>query len=175
MSNYTEFVTSSGEKLLVKRVPRNILSRFAQRLPAAPRPPKVKIVNSDGVEIESENREDAAWQASVEAANADRNIKLAMFAVHMGVRLPKERREQITEDVTELRERARTAGVDVHPDDETAYIWEFCLEDPADLSKLTALMYASNHPTQEAVAAHVDTFPGDVPGATAEPDPNAGG
>lgn len=165
MSNYSEFVTKSGQKLLVKRVPRNMLARFAARLPVLPKQPMRHVPIEGGetlVPFEEGTPEHEAWRASWEAVNNDRNIRMAMAAVHLGVRLPKEQRSEIKAEVDELRERAAGLGIEVHEDDETAYIWELCLEDTEDMQKLNALMYASNHPTEGAVAEHIDTFRGDV-------------
>ncbi len=178
MSNYTEFVTKGGEKLLVKRVPRNMLSRFALRLPALPKPPLRRVPIEGGetlVPYEADTPEYQAWQAAYESVNTDRNLKLAMNAVHLGVRLPKERRAEIVEDVAELRERAASMGMDIHPDDETAYIWEFVLGDQDDLAALNKIMYAQNHPTEEAVKAHQDGFRNDVRGQTPGEVPAAAG
>lgn len=167
MSNYTEFVTKGGQKLLVKRVPRNMLARFAARLPMLPRQPLQRIPIEGGETLQpfaEGTPEHDAWREKWEATNTERNLKMAMAAVHLGVRLPKEQREAIKADVDELRERAIGMGIDIHDDDETAYIWEFCLEDTEDMRRLNEIMYATQHPTEGAVAAATDTFRGDVQG-----------
>lgn len=164
MSNYTEFTTKSGERLLVKSVPRNMLGRFAMKLPKLPKPPLKTIVNADGAEIVSQDTENAEWIAACEAIQNENNLRTAQAAVHLGIRLPKERRAEIAAEVAELREQAASLGVDMHPDDETAYIWEVCLGDAEDMQAINAIMYGLTHPTPEAVANHKEAFRPEVQG-----------
>lgn len=157
MSNYTEYVTKNGERLLIKRVPRMLLARFQARLPQPPAPPRVKTI-LDGIEVEREDRENIEWQAKVSAVNSANALKLAEFTLHMGVRLPKERRDEIVSDVDELRERAMAAGLEMHPDNETAYIIDVALDDVQDLQSVQKIMFGQNFATEEAVQQHVDEF-----------------
>lgn len=175
MSNYTEFVTKSGERLLVKAVPRNMIGRFTMRLPKLPRPPLKTIVNADGVEVTVADVENPEWIAARDEQQNSNNLATAMAAVHLGVRLPKERRAEIKEEIAELREQAAGLGLELHPDDETAYIWEVVLGDAEDMEAINRIMYAQTHPTPEAVANHTEAFRPEVQGPPAVADLNAGG
>lgn len=175
MSNYTEFVTKSGERLLVKAVPRNMLGRFTMRLPKLPRPPLKTFTNADGVEVTVADVENPEYVAARDAQQNENNLATAMAAVHLGIRLPKERRAEIKEEIAELRERAAELGIEMHPDDETAYIWEVCLGDAEDMEAINRIMYAQTHPTPEAVANHTEAFRPEVQGPAAVADLNAAG
>ena len=175
MSNYTEYVTKAGERLLVKAVPRNMLGRFTMKLPKVPRPPVKTFTNADGVEISSLDVANPEWLAARDEIQNSNNLLTAMAAVHLGIRLPKGRREEIAGEVAELREQAASLGLDMHPDDETAYIWEVCLGDTADMEAINRIMYGLTHPTPEAVEIHKETFRPEVQGPAAVADPNAVG
>lgn len=177
MSNYTEYLTKGGQRLLVKSLPRQTVAKFFAQLPGLPKAPTKTLTIAEGATTVVEDRESPDYQAALKAALDRQKELIGEWTIHMGVRLPKEDRAAAIDEVRDLRERLASSGSDqrLHPDDETAYLIEYVLEDVGDVQAVTQIIFQRARVNQEEVASHVDTFRGDVPGSAAGPDPDAEG
>lgn len=150
---------STGITVGIRKISPYTRDAIARAFPP-PKPPMVQAEFGPDDVREEPNEADPDYQAALQAHNLFIAEKLQSVLLRLGVvvDIDHERLEIFRAAMAEI-------GVETDPDDHMAYVKYIAIGTPEDLARLGAAIVGKSEPTEEAVAAAVATFPGDVPGA----------
>jgi hypothetical protein len=130
---------------------------------AQPKPPLQKVETLDGP-AEVPNPDDPHYTAALAAwsqrVQEETGMRFMRVLARRGVRM-----EIDTAWVDQFRADMDAAGAPIDGSDAEVYLYHYAAPLPEDIELIQRKVLRQSQPTEEAVQAHVDTFPSDVSGA----------
>lgn len=153
---------STGITVYVRKVSSYSRNAVLQSVPK-PKPPLVKVEYDEGQTAMEPNEADPAYQAALKDYEQALAIKAGDVLLRLGVMV-----EIDHEVLDQLRADFKALDMEIDADDKLAYLKHYAIGSDDDLALLGAIITSQSQPTEEAVQAHLATFPGDVEGQTTD-------
>lgn len=167
----THTFKDSGITIRIRKVGPATQQRLAQQIQKdIPKPDPPMITTELGVEP---NPADPTYAAAIAEWNQQQGLALnhrlmTLAALESEVEIGPEETAQIA------RARRNLQLMGVSPDDpaftdeendRVLYVLHIACVSPEDLKEFASILMSHNAPTEAAVQSHIETFPGDLPGA----------
>lgn len=148
----------TGETVLIRKVSPMLVFQLSQDFP----PPAAPLVEVDygeaGKEMEP-NPSDPAHLDALRQYNQDFNLKVQRLMIKRGVVVNWD--DEKRRKVTELRDFYRDEyGKELPKDDHMVYVTMVCVGTEQDLEELLTRINRRSQPSEVAIKAATDTFPG---------------
>lgn len=154
-------VLSTGVTVYPRKVSPYTLNAARQAVPR-PAPPRVVVNLGDGKTAQETNEADPDYKAQLAQWNEDVNLRVTDVMLRLGIQV-----EIDTDTLAERRAEFAALGLAGDDHDHLFYIKHVAIGSEDDLNALAAAITGKSQPTPQAVAAHADTFRGDVQGEAA--------
>jgi len=147
----------TGKQVLIRKVSPMLVFQLSQDFPP-PNPPMVEVTYGDEKVTEPNPADPSHAQAMIEYQR-DFNLKTQRLMIKRGVAVTWT--DDVKAEVAEMRQFYKDEfGRDIGADDHMIYVTMICVGTDSDLEELLAAITRRSQPTEAAVLAAKDTFPG---------------
>lgn len=152
----------TGKQVLIRKVSPFLAMEVRKAFPP-PTPPMQKVTYPEGVEVMEANTAHPDYLKALQEHEIMVNQKVLELTVIRGVHF--EMTDEVRAEIEELRADMRETGIEPKAGDKLFYVLNICIGTTEDMNELVEAIMQRSGPTEAAVQAAVDTFPGGLPRA----------
>ena len=158
-----QFTFANGRTIQTRQVSVLLTMELHQKF-SPPRPPVVEVELANGEKSHEENPSDPDYLTEYRQYQIEQEDRIRRLLIKRGAII--EWTDENRKEITDLREFWKAEyGYDLPGDDTMVYISHICCGPQEDVEKLIQKILRQSQPTQEAVEAAQESFPGPVQGS----------